>query len=174
MAAAFSQTEQDTGWLPAGIVRAGHCAHGFWFVYSAPEQKINIQIGEGALTIPIPRTVLMGIGSKYYLWALKGKHFNPDDMAFRAPFPNVYPDGLICWGQNTQPAATAEKARAIWNLFFETPFNGDLSTEKSVSNPRDVRLTLQEMGKKNAFPQADLKPAGGSIGTFINQILEKN
>src|SRR5271157_5947161 len=67
LAAAFSQSEQDTGWLTAGVVRCGSSSKGRWFVYSAPAQKIEISIsgasGIEEIKVPFPRTVLFGLGT---------------------------------------------------------------------------------------------------------------
>ena len=40
--AAFAGQEQDSGWLPAGLVRCGSNSKGDWFVYSAPAQKVEL------------------------------------------------------------------------------------------------------------------------------------
>jgi hypothetical protein len=176
VAAAFTQQDLDTGWQPAGIVRQGQRARGQFFVYSAPAQRVEIRLAqnEAPVVVPIPRTVLLGIGGGYRLWALRSKYFSPDERAYLAPFPNINPGGSICWGQNTPPPAAVEKAREVWELFFETPFNQDLSAGKSVAHPEDVRLALRELAEKKArsFPIAGLVGERfGTIGQLIEQAL---
>ncbi len=176
VAAAFSGVEQDTGWLAPGIVRTGHVSRGKWFVYSAPPQKVEIQV-EGdsleTLTIPIPRTVLAGIGTQFYLWALHSKHFSSDEEAFHAPFPNVHPGGAICWGTNTPGEAEAGRARKTWELFFGTPFNAHLAQNKSEAQPGDVRNLLRSLAtqKVHKYPVGDLQPVNRSIDFLIGQML---
>jgi hypothetical protein len=157
VAAAFVGQELDTGWLPAGLVRMGYAACGPWFVYSAPGQKVTTWLGENErVEIPIPRTVLMGAGSNYYLFAQRGKHVDVNGALYHAPFPNVYPSGRICWGRNTPGEALAENARRVWDMFFEAPFNGDLCGGKCVSQGSDVRELLRSWKDKNKFPEDEL------------------
>jgi hypothetical protein len=172
VAAAFSRQEIDTGWLPAGIVRYGHNAKGPWFVYSPPAQKVQVIIGDDHVAIPIPRTVLVGNGAMYYLMALKGKHFEHQADGYHAPFPNVYIDGRICWGQNTPPEAWPEHARQVWDLFFSTPFNGDLANGKSKQEKTDVRVLLRELGKANRYPENDLVEINTTIGYAIERLVK--
>jgi len=180
VAAAFSQQEIDSGWLPAGVVRCGHSAKGPWFVYSAPAQKVTIYMTPPKgfssapidLTIPIPRTVLMGIGSDYCLWAMKSTHFELDEDAYHAPFPNVFSEAeKICWGTNRPGEAEAGKARKVWELFFQTTFNADLASQKSVTHPEDVRLLLLELGGKNKFPTSELLTTRWNIRQAVERML---
>jgi hypothetical protein len=176
LAAAFSGAEQDSGWLPAGVVRAGHGPRGPWFVYSAPAQKVALQIeGEAQpLQVPIPRTVLLGVGQTYYLWALAAKVFGPDAAACKAPFPNVYSDGRICWGTNLPPAADPQKARQAWELFFATPFNRHLVDGKSLATPQDVLLELRTLASVGAhhYLAQDLVTTHRTITQLVAEKLE--
>ena len=176
LAAAFSKSELDTGWMPAGIVRAGDCAKGPYYVYTAPAQKVKVVLdlkdGE-AVTIPIPRTVLMGIGSAFYLWAMKNEHFEADSGAFQAPFPNVYLGGKICWGANSPGQAEVKQARQTWELFFASPFNQDLSGNKSLEQRQDVRVMLRKLVDKNKYPLGDLMDYNATIGYMVEEILRK-
>jgi len=173
--AAFSRKEQDTGWIPAGVVRRGYCTAGPFFVYAARPEKATIQV-EGAnepLTIPIPFTVMLGMGRDYYLWALHARTFDPQAQAYQAPFPNIHPDGKICWGQNAAPQAGPEKAGAAWSLFFTTAFNADLAGGKSRKYKNDVRDQLRRLAETNAkiYPADDLVYQSSSIGELIERTL---
>jgi hypothetical protein len=174
LAAAFSQTEQDTGWLPAGVVRCGDSPKGKWFVYSAPAQKVETLLEEDGkpVSFPIPRTILMGIGSTYYFWVSKSRHFSADEQVCRAPFPNVYEDGHICWGSNTPAAAAPGIARKVWELFFATPFNAHLATGKSKTEKNDVRAVLHKLAEDNArvYPLHDLVETGSRIKDLVVSI----
>jgi PRTRC genetic system protein B len=178
LAAAFSQTEQDTGWFTSGVVRAGHHAKGDWFVYTASEQTVDVILdaqSSEVFKVAIPRTVLLGIDRVYYLWALKGKYFLPNEVAYHAPFPNIYQNGKICWGQNTPPQASGKSIREAWELFFKAPFNADLSANKSRSHSGDVRDTLRKLAetKARAYPKDDLIFAGAMIGSLVEAILKE-
>jgi hypothetical protein len=172
--AAFTGQENDSGWLPAGIVRAGTSKAGKWFVYSAPTQKATIQFegDEAPIKIPLPRTLLVGVGANYYLWALTGEHFEPGAIAHAAPFPNVHGDGRICWGAATPPRADPEKARGVWKLFFETPFNNHLIDRKSKAHPEDVRSQLRALEGKREYPTNDLQPTMAAASSLIERIIK--
>jgi hypothetical protein len=134
--------------------------------------EIVVAGDEGSITIPVPRTVLAGSGSLYYLWALANKRFDSEAEAFRAPFPNVYPDGRICWGTgNPVPEADAGNARAVWELFFKTPFNQDLAQGKSGEFPVDCREQLRNLSGKNTYPARDLVPTRQEIGELVGELL---
>jgi PRTRC genetic system protein B len=173
LAAAFSRVEEDSGWLPAGVVRCGSSVRGRWFVYSAPAQKVEILIGNEPLTVPIPRTVFLAVGEHHYLWALRTKHFSPDATAYHAPFPNIYPNGMICWGRNKPPAVEVNGARQAWEAFFKTPFNQDLATNKSRSHDSAVDMLLRNLAAegRRTYPDGDLVEAGGSIGKLIDNVI---
>jgi hypothetical protein len=173
VAAAFARVEEDSGWLPAGVVRCGNSARGRWFAYTAPAQKVEIALGDEHLTVPIPRTVLLVMGDQHYLWALWEKYFFPEAAAYHAPFPNVYPGGKICWGQNTPPAFEVSEARQTWEKFFATPFNQDLAEGKSREHGSAIEMLRRLAdGKRRTYPGDDLVEAGGSIGSKIKYVLE--
>lgn len=175
--AAFTRSEPDTGWTPAGVVRQGRRAAGPFFVYSAPAQKVELSLadGEPALRIPIPRTVLLGIGNMYFLWALKAKLFDPGETVYRAPFPNVYSDGRICWGSFAPPESDSRNARPVWEMFFRTPFNAHLAIKKVRSAEKDARDLLRKLaeGGARSFPEGELirEDSASSIGRLIDQQL---
>lgn len=179
VAAAFDGREEDTGWLAPGVVRCGHNAGGDWYVYSTPPQTvlINLEEGEGisTLLIPIPRLALLATGGIYYLWALADKAFAPEARAYKAPFPNVYEDGKICWGSNPIPKISLAKAREPWKLFFEAPFNAHLVNGKSQEHTHDVRRALRGLADKNArrYPVSDLVDLRDSIGRLIDTRIER-
>ena len=174
LVAAFSKVEVDSGWLSPGIVRTGLNANGAWFVYSAPVQKVSIILDrEDSFDIPIPRTLLIGTGKKMYLFALAVDHFSRDTLVYRAPFPNVYEDGRICWGQNAAPPVAVEKARQAWELFFKAPFNGDLVNGKCASSENDVRQLLRGLAEKNKFPLKELVRyrRNATVQAVVNEII---
>lgn len=170
---AFTSLGQDTGWMPAGLVRHGHGEKGMWYVYSAPGQKVDIQLGGAQLTVPLPRTVLVHYDRVVRLFAMASSSFEPGEQAYKLPFPNVYDDGRVCWGQNTVPAAEPMRARDTWKLFFSgTAFNHDLSNGKSRTYERDVCQLLETLQGKGKFPASELVKMGKkTIGKVIEEIM---
>lgn len=170
VAAAFTSLGIDTGWIPAGLVRHGHGPRGPWYVYSAPAQKVEIVLQDRRFEVPVPRTVLLHVGRTAWVWALKTSSFDPDALAFAVPLPNVHGDGKVCWGQNTAPDANPSKARAAWQMFFDTPFNLDLENRKSLAHPNDVTVQLAAQEGKSKYPLADLVPMSG--GKKIAELID--
>jgi hypothetical protein len=175
--AAFGGSDVDSGWIGNGIIRCGYCAHGDWFVYIAPKQKLSIQVvmskGEmKILTLPIPITLLVGVGMQYYLWAV-AHNFSPDSSMYHAPFPNVHDNGSICWGQNTPPKAHHRHAEAVWRLFFESRFNGDLANGKSHKFDGDIRRMLAQVARKkvDTYPEADLVRMNRSMRGILQDLI---
>jgi PRTRC genetic system protein B len=176
VAAAFAGQEQDTGWLTPGILRSGHNAGGDWYAYSAPAQKVQIELVDypemgtsKTITLHIPRTLLLARQSGYALFAMRNERFERDAPVYHAPFPNVHDAGKICWGTNAAPKVEAGKARQAWELFFNSPFNGHLANGKSTAYPKDVREQLAQLdGKKKNYPCADLVAFGRrNVGQLI-------
>ena len=156
--AAFTSFGRDSGWMPAGLVRHGLGVSGVFYVYSAPAQKVQIALNGQAVTVPIPRTVMLHYDQVVWFWSIKTSSFELDAEAFQAPFSNLYEDGHVCWGQNKAPQADPAHARNNWELFFGTGFNHDLGQRKSVSHPQDVTELLAGLDGKNSFPLGDLVP----------------
>lgn len=179
VAAALSNVQNDSGWLGEGILRAGRSARGQWFVYSAPAQHITLTLttgGPGAVTVPIPATVLIGVDHAYYLFAVSEAAARPTSMIYHAPFPNVYSHGRICWGANKPPKAHHKHARAVWQMFFETPFNSHLANKKSSTFESDVtgQLRALAISKAEKYPLDDLQRAAGSLDSLVQQVLDRN
>src|SRR6266540_3431117 len=79
--------QQDTGWLPTGVLRAGSNARGEWVVYTARAQMIDIVTDKSEkLKVPIPATLFMGWGTRYYLWAIPNKNVNNIENVWRMFF----------------------------------------------------------------------------------------
>jgi hypothetical protein len=180
VSAAFSQREADSGWFPSGVIRAGENVKGPWYVYSVPARKIGLEIFDDQIKllvpypVDIPCTVLIGTGSQHYLFALNIDEFSPSSEAFRAPFPNVNSGtGKICWGQNGRIDSVPAMAIKTWNLFFESPFNRDLSEKCCKSHPNDVRVLLRELSIKKArnFPKNELVSTGKTIGEWVDTCI---
>lgn len=179
VAAAMSSQTKDSGWLGEGIMRAGRGQRGDWFVYRVPAWKLTLHLTTlrpGPITIPIPATVLIGVGPSYYLFAAKDSQVTPRSQIFKAPFPNIYSNGRICWGNNQRPPANPLKAASVWKLFFETPFNNHLSNGKSESCDKDVNEKLVQLADSHArqYPARDLVRIGATLERAVEKILNRD
>jgi PRTRC genetic system protein B len=168
--AAFSGQAVDSGWLPQGIVRWGEGTHGVyavkWITPGLYSLAIEVAAGEEGklktkrIEVPLPGLVFIGMGTSYYLFALKGDKLDPKAHVFKAPLSNVYTSSLICWGENKPPAASAESMAAAWELFIGSPFNDHLANGKSVAHPEDIGQQLMQIAHQKAkkYPEKDLVP----------------
>lgn len=152
----------DSGWIEPGVIRCGYCAEGDWFIFHADAQaktiRVRMENGKARkLALPIPPTVMIGIGRRYYLFAVPGE-LSLNRVLAEAPFPNIHDSGLICWGQNSVPKAHHRFARTTWTLFFDSLFNGDLANGKSKKHESDVRKMLAEVARQKLerYPVDDL------------------
>ena len=187
---AFTHLPIDSGFLPPGVIRWGSGSEGDWLVKFVPPNRYPICciLADKPLTldIPLPGLIFLGKGNRYYLWAVKSRHFDCLAPVFHVPLPNVSPSGAICFGSNSVPNAASATLDHVWQLFLSSPFNGDSASGKSKAYPDDVRshlITLQDAGKKR-YPLRDLipyrsyrsalecdTPQAGTVEEVINRIL---
>lgn len=179
VAASLTNTEIDTDWLGSGIIRCGRSPRGDWFVYTAAAQKRDLVIvtsaGTEKVTLPLPATVLIGIGNAYYLFA--GAQYGPlnkDSKIYKAPFPNIYSNGRICWGNNHRPLAQHCHAEEVWNLFFETPFNEHLVNGKSQACEKNVNEKLLSLAGQKKYPLDDLVSENTHLYYLVSKIMDRN
>ncbi len=168
--------QQDTGWLPAGVLRAGSNARGEWVVYKARAQVIDMLTDKGEkLRVPIPATLFMGWDTRYYLWALSNKKFDKKLSVYKAPFPNVYDNGRICWGSHKVPKVSVNNIKRVWQIFCGTAFNDHIAGKKCKSFPDNVLDLLRQLSREEAttFPFKELRKADmRSVDSCIDRLLK--
>lgn len=99
------------------------------------------------LRVPLPGLVWFGLGTTYFLWAVKTETLQPYQEIYRAPLPNTYADGSICWGLLKPERMTAATFFKAYDLFMGTTFNNHLANAKSKRAPEDVRVVLRDLGQ---------------------------
>lgn len=173
VASAFTLETMDSGWINPGIQRTGFDTQGPWFVFYMPpcRNELKLYKTDTFYSVPIPATLLIGAKKTLYLFALDGQVFDPKGKVYTAPFPNIHPDGKICWGQNKAPEVNAAKSLEVWKLFFLSPFNGDLASGKSKKFPQDVREQLKSLAGKKAYPANLMKVCFASVEDLINRMI---
>jgi hypothetical protein len=117
----------------------------------------------------------MGWGSRYYVWALPNKKFDPKLPVLRAPFPNVYDNGRICWGSHKVPKVTVNNISNVWQMFFGTAFNEHIASKKCKSFPQNVLDLLRQLSQEGAatFPYRELGKADMvSVDLCIDRLLK--
>jgi PRTRC genetic system protein B len=173
---AFNTTHtEDSGWLPENVLRTGRNVRGAWAVYVTRPQMVQIVTDQDErLNIPIPATLFLGWGPRYYLWALPNKKFNPNLPVYRAPFPNIYSNGRICWGNHKVPRATVANIWRAWRMFFNTAFNDHISSNKCKSCPGSVLELLRRLSEEGAtvFPSRALIGEYATVETCLQNTLQ--
>lgn len=167
---AFNYEPIESGWIPPGVVRWGIAAAGTWVVKFVPPGKHELCFDpDHLMKVALPGLFFLGVERTYYLWAQPETAFSPSAAACRAPLPNVHPDGTICFGNNTPPAASCQTIDQAWKLFIQSPFNRDLASGKSKRHPNDVCKQLQSLAKRclKEYPMKDLNHCGMSVAKTI-------
>lgn len=173
---AFAKMEEDTSWLPNGVLRCGRNSRGVWLVYVAPPQIMHISTDQNeVLSIPIPMSLFVGWGHRYYLFALPGKVFDVNDRVYRAPYPNVYDNGRICWGSHKVPVVTPLNIRQTWQFFFATTFNAHIASGKTRRHSENALDLLRELSaaRKKSFPARELVQQATSVNACIDNLLKR-
>ena len=166
---------EDSGWLPEGVLRVGRNVRGDWVVYVAPPQLIQIATDQNEkLTIPIPMSLFLGWGHRYYLWSLQGRSFEPSLQVFKAPYPNVYENGRICWGSHRPTKVTPSNIENTWRLFFGTVFNDHIASNKTKSCTANALDLLRKLSasKKKTFPAGELVWTSRSVEACLENIFK--
>lgn len=170
--AAFTGTKSDTGWISYEVVRAGYDIQGPFYVaeFAPTRRTIEIKSSEKSYTLIWPVLILIGAGGNHYLYAVKGLSIKDGSvMLYRAPFPNVYDDGKICWGENEHQSVDASKAREIFDLFFASAFNNDLSQGKT--NTKTKLEEFYAIHEDDIFPDDELVPMRVSLDEMLRRLL---
>lgn len=173
---AFSHEPIDTDWMPPGVIRWGTNSQGNWVVKFISPAQYNLQFDDSKpITIPLTALVFVGQNTQYWVFATDLATFNPESKAYHTPLPNIHPNGLICWGENTPPVASTQTIDIAWQSFITTPFNADLSSQKSRKFPQDVRKHLKSLAlrKRRTYPVKDLVEVrySPSIDSLVQHLL---
>jgi hypothetical protein len=86
-------------------------------------------------------------------------------MLDKAPFPNVYDNGSICWGSVEAPLCGPDTIHEAAEIFLTSEFNADLNNSKSRAHPSNVTnlwRQLQDEGA-NSYPMDDLQRTGRNL-----------
>lgn len=140
----------------------------FYVVY-VPAHTARLQMpNDRTYTIPLPPLIWCGCRRDYRVWALGSDRYPDRDLPlYKAPFPNCYAAGGICWGNVAQiPEATAKTIGTVRKLFLEeSEFNLHVANGKSLAYPNSVVAQWQQLAESgaDAYPLDDLMPAERSL-----------
>ena len=176
---AFVEEPVDSGWLTEGVKRWGSGPAGTFMVKFIPpgSQTISLTLGgskaPSQCKLPLPALVFAGVnsavsteggGTTYSIWALQEEQFRPSAKLWHAPFPNVYPDGRICFGDVRVPEVSWKTIDKSWQLFLESRFTTSMIEGKSGRHSADVREQLLACQSLSRYPTDDLQPLRVRMG----------
>ena len=162
MRQAFAAEPIDSGWFPPSVRRWGVCAKGAWMLqfHEPAVRRVWMPGGKRQIKAPTPALAFFGIGSAYYIWAMKGGRFDPKGRLWNAPCANVNDLGLICWGQNPHPDVATGRIGQMWETFWDAPFSDSHRRGKSAQFPQDASARLADLSKRKVekYPEDDMTP----------------
>lgn len=129
------------------------------------------------MTVPFPH-VIFGVcleGStvrQVLIYASKTPIVNNDTRLARFPFGNVWEDGRVCWGNTSIPSINnINQAITVPNLFFQAPFNGDLSENafRGYSSSNDLTNLLRSLRNEDYFDTRILHDSI-TVGELIDRL----
>jgi PRTRC genetic system protein B len=176
LARVLANVPSASGLLPPQTLGTGHIAGApFYVVYVPPHTRTLRMVGAGGgtampYTLPLPPLVWAGHGTDYRIWALDApeRPTRTGVPLMRAPFPNVFANGGICWGtSDPAPMASPTTLDQVLTLFLEqSNFNLHLANGKSVAFQNSVVAQWQHLTAAGAdtYPLNDLMPAESSLG----------
>ena len=182
---AFVEEPVDSGWMAEGIKRWGSGPAGTFMVKFIPPGLETIYLSTlgsqdpTPCKLPLPALVFAGVnsaastqggsGTTYYVWALREEQFHASAKLWHAPFPNVYPDGHICFGDVRMPEISWKTVERAWQLFLESRFTTSLVEGKSGRYSQDVREMLLACRPLSRYPVEDLQPLRAHPGYGYTQ-----
>ena len=166
---AFANEPTDTDWLPRSVIRHGSSVLGNWVVCFLTQQRYELKVNEEQFHLPLPSFIFMGIGSSYFLWAVKKNQFEPNLIIHHAPLPNVMADGRICWGNVCPISINLLNVESAWSKFMGSTFNRDYTQGKSKKYKNDIVEQLRILNRKVKvssrcrYPVSDLVPVRNKL-----------
>ena len=166
---AFANEPTDTDWLPRSVIRHGSSVLGNWVVCFLTQQRYELKVNEEQFHLPLPSFIFMGIGSSYFLWAVKKNQFEPNLIIHHAPLPNVMADGRICWGNVCPISINLLNVESAWSKFMGNTFNRDYTQGKSKKYKNDIVEQLKILNRKSKtssrcrYPVSDLVPVRNKL-----------
>ena len=179
---AFAGVAVDSGWLRPQVARWGDGRKGEWAIAFFPPGVHELEITREAivaepplgtverLQVPLPGLVWLGIGTQYFIWAVKSPKLEPSHEIYRCPLPNVYVDGKVCWGLVRPPLCTARTIFDAWDLFIRSTFNNHLASGKSKRERDDVRVVLRTLAER---PQEAVSMTKYPVEDLVRQVDQR-
>jgi hypothetical protein len=189
-----AQRSLSTGILPSNTRFFKGGQNNYVLVMESPAKIRNFTLHAAAqahqegykprqLMIPFPNCVLIFkvVNRRLFntwVYSTANKISSVDNNLCVFPYGNIYQDGHVCWGQVQLPEINSpQNLSAVVALFFDAPFNGDLTYHRTFTNPRNSDVVLNNFwdlvnymdGKPN-FPEEMLFSSGMNLNTAIQNV----
>jgi PRTRC genetic system protein B len=172
------KVQQKTSLMPSHILSHGE-DHLVWFTPPANRDvwfKCQ-ELGERNANVPNPGLVFMVGPFGWYVFAVKSDtRPEPEEMAYQAPYFNVWSPGKICVGNVTTPKGEMTGNTAAWEeAFFRSYFTHPNihETRGLVKHKEGAYAFWRDMldGKHRKFPRAALVPLKETIGQLFSRLM---
>lgn len=164
----------DTGLLHPDILLIRQKGVSRLVVGYRPPQMTGIWLegSEAPLRVPLPGLVMFRITKEernpsYSVYAVKKRPASMDEPLYRAPLPNIYTGGSVCWG--TVPTTLDDTLQGDWQKLLGSPFGSHSVYGKSKKFQNDVRQRLMKLHTR--YPLSDLIEERKSFGKVVNDYL---
>ncbi len=155
----------ETGILNANTLYIGEVNGVRTVVEYRPPQITGVWFDGSAapLRVPLPGIVMMRHSAKkesvYKLFAVKVRPTARTLKLYRAPLPNVFSSGGICWGSVAKPTQhEGNDLAADWTMLLGSGFGNHGSMSSSKKYKDDIRKFLLELDANHSkrYPISDL------------------
>lgn len=164
----------SSGLLPEGVLAYGRAAGEPFYVQYVAARSWALRTPDRTYTIPLPALIWAARGNDYRVWAVAEARADvtPSTRLLRAPLPNTYSHGSICWGSvEERPAVNASALGRVLKLFLEESlFNSHLASDKSRRYPVSVIARWEALARRRApsYPLRDLLESGTQFGEVLS------
>lgn len=126
-----------------------------WFIKKA-KRMYETKNYKGVITYP--NLILKFSNNKLYIYSTKISNLNLDTVIYKAPFPNIYDNGAMCFGSMSVNKLKSNNLELLIknmeNSFFNSRFNALMSQNRTISNTYNL---FEELVKnKGEFPNKEL------------------
>lgn len=174
------KVQRSASLMPSHILSHGE-DHLVWF--SAPVHREvwfrSDVLGERNAKVPHPGLVFMVGPSGWHVFAVKtDTRPEPGELAYQAPYFNVWSPGKICVGNVTTPKGEMAGNAAAWEeAFFRSYFTHPNihETRGLVRHKEGAYAFWRDMlgGKHKKFPLSALVPLKKSINQIFNGLMSQ-
>jgi PRTRC genetic system protein B len=131
-------------------------------------KKTGIKSG----VFPLPKLVFFAGKGSFYVFCYKDSVFSEKTELFHAPFPNVYENGTVCFGdcKISTSYSTVQQAMLYWENFFFNSFFTDHGVDSGHLKLNVSHLWNSLEGSTAPFPAERLVAHSTTVSTILNTL----